>query len=84
MNARALIRVSQNLPQLERMAVREAIMDTQSAMAGQESLVRIGTVEVTGELIDAPSEETIDKIKNEKCKREAGFVPHSHFCILHF
>ena len=46
------------------MTVREAIMDTQSAMAGQEALVRMGTVEVTGEVIDAPSEETIDKIKN--------------------
>ena len=64
MNAHALIRVYQNLPQLERMTVREAIMDTQSAMAGQEALVRMETVEVTGELIDAPSEETIDKIKN--------------------
>jgi len=41
MNARALIRVSQNLPQLERMTVCEAIMDTQSAMAGQEALVRM-------------------------------------------
>ncbi|MDT5123468.1 MAG: hypothetical protein QOC96_2950 [Acidobacteriota bacterium] len=64
MNARALIRVYQNLPQLERMTVREAIMDTQSAINGQEALLRMETVEVTGELIDAPSEETIDKIKN--------------------
>jgi hypothetical protein len=64
MNARALIRVYQNLPQLERMTVREAIMDTQPAMVVQEALVRMETVEVTGELIDAPSEETIDKIKN--------------------
>jgi hypothetical protein len=68
MNARALIRVYQNLPQLERMAVREAIMDTQSAMAGQEALVRMETVEVTGELIDASSEETLIP-EREKGKR---------------
>lgn len=59
LNARALIRAYQNLPALERMDVREAIMDTQATTAGREALVRTETLEVTGELIDAPSEETL-------------------------
>jgi hypothetical protein len=67
MKARALIRAYQNLPALERMTVREAIMDTQSSsMTGrQEALVRMDTVEITGELIDTPSEETLTTRKPE-------------------
>jgi hypothetical protein len=63
LNARVLIRAYQNLPMLERMTVREAIMDTQSATVGQEALIRMETVEITGELIDNPSEETIIRQK---------------------
>jgi hypothetical protein len=55
-NARHLIRAYQNLPELERMTVREAIMDTQAVLTGerQEALVGVDTVEIKGELVDAP------------------------------
>jgi hypothetical protein len=54
--ARHLIRAYQNLPALERMTVREAIMDTQAVLTGerQEALVGMDTVEIKGELVDAP------------------------------
>jgi hypothetical protein len=67
MKARHLIQAYQELPALERMTVREAIMDTQSTSpAGrQEALMRMDTVEITGELIDAPPEETLIKRKPE-------------------
>jgi hypothetical protein len=68
MNARALISVYQNLPQLERMTVRKAILDAQSSTSEQEAMVRVETFEVTGKLIDAPSEETL-VIEKEKEKR---------------
>ncbi|HEV7374587.1 MAG TPA: hypothetical protein VGN95_07710 [Pyrinomonadaceae bacterium] len=59
-NANTLIRAYQNLPALERTTVRQAIMDTRSASATgrREVPVRMDTVEITGELIDLPSEET--------------------------
>jgi hypothetical protein len=60
MSARKLLHAYQNLPALERMTVREAIMDTQAVSAGgrQEALVRMDTVEMKGEVVDAPTEET--------------------------
>jgi hypothetical protein len=56
MNARKLINAYQNLPALERMTVREAIMDTQAVPADgrQEALMRMDTVEIKGEVVDAP------------------------------
>jgi hypothetical protein len=63
-DARALLRAYENLPALERMAVREAIAGAQPAAAIQsgEALKRFDTVEVTGELVaDAASEETLVK-----------------------
>lgn len=56
MRARQLISSYRNLPALERVAVREAIMETQSTR--QEALMRMDGNEITGELIDASSEET--------------------------
>jgi hypothetical protein len=61
-DARALLRAYENLPALERMAVREAIAGAPPAAAIQssEALKRLDTVEVTGELVtDAASEETL-------------------------
>ena len=56
MNARHLINAYQNLPALERMTVREAIMDTQAARVDgrPEALMGMETVEIKGELVDAP------------------------------
>jgi len=61
MRARHLIHAYQNLPALERMTVREAIMDTQAVQAAgrQEALVRMETVEITGELVGGSTEETL-------------------------
>jgi hypothetical protein len=55
-NARHLIRAYQNLPALERMTVREAIMGTDAVLTGerQEALVGMETVEIKGELVDGP------------------------------
>jgi hypothetical protein len=64
-DARALIRAYENLPSLERMAVREAIAGAQPATAIQsgETLKRFDTVEVTGELVsgEAADETQISK-----------------------
>jgi hypothetical protein len=60
-DARALIRAYENLPSLERMAVREAIAGAQAGAAIQsgDALKRFDTVEVTGELVgDGATEET--------------------------
>jgi hypothetical protein len=59
-NARHLIHAYQNLPALERMTVREAIMDTQavSGVGGPEALMRMDTVEIKGEVVEDPTEET--------------------------
>jgi hypothetical protein len=61
MNARHLIHAYQNLPALERMTVREAIMDTRAVSTGerQEALMRMDMVEIKGEVVDAPTEETL-------------------------
>jgi hypothetical protein len=63
MNARYLIHAYQNLPALERVTVREAIMDTQAVPADgrQEALMRMDTVEIKGEVVDATTEETKSK-----------------------
>ncbi len=61
-DARALIRAYENLPSLERMAVREAIAGAPPTAAIQsgEALKRFDTVEVTGELVgDVASDETL-------------------------
>jgi hypothetical protein len=57
--ARSLIRAFQNLPPLERMTVREAIMDRSSgpAIDSRQALKGADTVEVTGELVENPPEE---------------------------
>ncbi len=63
-DARSLLRAYENLPSLERMAVREAIVDAQPATAikSGEALKRFDTVEVTGELVgDVASDETVVK-----------------------
>jgi hypothetical protein len=63
-DARALLRAYENLPALERMAVREAIAGATpvAAIQSSEALKRFDTVEVTGELVtDAASEETLVK-----------------------
>lgn len=67
MKARHLIRAYQNLPALERMTVREAIMETQapSQSGRQEALMRMDTVEITGEVVDAPTEEILIARKPE-------------------
>jgi hypothetical protein len=59
-SASALIRAYQNLPAPERTTMREAIMNTYavSSTDRQEAPVGADTVEITGELIDLPSEET--------------------------
>jgi hypothetical protein len=66
-DARKLIDAYQNLPQLERMTVRQAIMDSQSGSKTmeQEALVRVETFGITGELLDAPLEETLVTRKPE-------------------
>jgi hypothetical protein len=60
---RALIRAYQNLPSLERTAVREAIVGATpdaTTMQSSEGLRRFDTVEITGELVDGgASEETL-------------------------
>ncbi|HEX8844285.1 MAG TPA: hypothetical protein VF791_06560 [Pyrinomonadaceae bacterium] len=58
-DAQALIRAYHNLPPLDRMTVREAIMDTQAIakITPQETMRRVETVEVTGEIVEAPTEE---------------------------
>ncbi len=62
-DARLLLRAYENLPALERMAVREAITGGQAAslpVQTGEALTRFDTVEITGELVnDRPSEETL-------------------------
>lgn len=63
-DARALIRAYENLPSLERMAVREAIAGAPPGVAIQsgEALKRLDTVDVTGELVgDGVSDETLVK-----------------------
>jgi hypothetical protein len=56
MNARKLLHAYQNLPALERMTVREAIMETQAMSVDkrQEALVGMDTVEIKGEVVDEP------------------------------
>jgi hypothetical protein len=58
-DARSLIRAYQNLPALERMTVREAIMETASSSAidSDQAMARLDTVEIKGELVENPSEE---------------------------
>lgn len=65
--ARRLIDAYRNLPQLERTAVRQAIMDAEPgpAAGAEEALVRAETYEVTGELLDPSSEETLVTRKPE-------------------
>lgn len=62
-DARTLIRAYQNLPALERVAVREAIVGATpdaATMQSGEALKRFDTVEITGELVtDGVSEETL-------------------------
>ena len=59
--ARSLIRAYHNLPAIERTTVREAITGQQAVQmpTSQEALVRVEPVEITGELIEAASEETL-------------------------
>jgi hypothetical protein len=61
--ARALIRAYENLPQLERMAVREAIAGAPPSASVQpsEALKRYDTMDVTGELVsgESSSDETL-------------------------
>lgn len=56
-DARALIRAYENLPQLERMAVRQAIVGAPpgARIESGEAPKRYDTVEVTGELVDGES-----------------------------
>jgi hypothetical protein len=62
LEARALIEAYQNLPSLERTAVREAIVGARASMPLQaiEASTRFDTVAITGELVDMPSEETLN------------------------
>jgi hypothetical protein len=63
-DARALLRAYENLPSLERLAVREAIAGASPSAAIQsgEVLKRFDTVEVTGELVSGEaSDETLVK-----------------------
>lgn len=63
-DARALIRAYENLPSLERMTVREAIVGASpgAAITSGEALKRFDTVEVTGEIVgDGASDETLVK-----------------------
>ena len=65
-NSRALIRAYQDLPALERATVREAILDTNAPRGEpQGALARLDTVEIKGEVVDAPSEETVATHKPE-------------------
>jgi hypothetical protein len=60
-DARFLIQTFQNLPPLERMAVREAIIGTGPghAIDSRQAMARLDEVEITGELMDNTSEETL-------------------------
>lgn len=60
-DARALIRAYHNLPPLERGTVREAIMETQAVatIPPQETLRRMETVEITGELVEDAADDTL-------------------------
>ena len=60
-DARFLIQTYQNLPPLERMAVREAIVGTGPgpAMDSRQAMARLDAVEITGELMDNTPEETL-------------------------
>lgn len=70
-DARALIRAYENLPSLERMAVREAIAGAKPAAAIQpgEELKRLDPAEVTGELVnDGASDETLVKPNSDEVR----------------
>ena len=62
-DARALLRAYENLPSLERMAVRQAIVGAPPpgpSLEPGEALKRYDTIEVTGELVSGgPSDETL-------------------------
>jgi len=62
-DARALLRAYHNLPAIERTTVRQAIIGQQSVQTSmpQEALMKINDAEITGELIEASSEETLVK-----------------------
>lgn len=62
LKARALIQAYQNLPSFERTAVREAIAGAQASTPLQagEALASFDRVEITGELVETPSEETLN------------------------
>lgn len=72
-DARSLIRAYENLPLLERMAVREAITaapNASVALPPGEALPRYEAVEITGELVtDHASEETLVKPNPDETKQ---------------
>jgi hypothetical protein len=67
-DARSLLRAYHNLPAIERATVREAIAGETRAptQTPQEALMKIDDLEITGELIEPSSEETLIRKGSEK------------------